>query len=67
MIVAGALVLPGAAAARSELPTPAELDRIASDYREYWERHPHGQWLLRILPVRIKPSELPQAQGEGRG
>ncbi len=65
LIVAGALVLPGAAAAQSALPTPAELDRIASDYREYWERHPHGQWLLRILPVRIKPSELPQAQGEG--
>ena len=52
------------AQARAELPAPAELDRMAAQYREYWERHPHGQWLLRILPVRLKPSELPEAQSE---
>jgi hypothetical protein len=46
------------------LPTPAELDRMASDYRDYWERHPHGQWLLRLLPVRVAPSSLPQADSE---
>ena len=41
-----------------------ELDRVAAQYREYWERHPHGQWLLRILPVRLKPSQLPEAASE---
>ena len=55
---------PTALANPKELPTPTELDRIAMDYRDYWERHPHGQWLLRILPVRIKPSELPEAASE---
>jgi len=55
----------GAGTSITALPTPAELDRRASDYRAYWERHPHGQWLLRLLPVRIAPSELPQAHSEG--
>jgi hypothetical protein len=46
----------------ASLPGVEELDRMASQYAQYWERHPHGQWLLRILPVRLKPSELPEAQ-----
>lgn len=46
------------------IPGVEELDGIATQYREYWERHPHGQWLLRILPVRLKPSDLPEAHGE---
>jgi hypothetical protein len=43
------------------VPDVAELDRLAVQYRQHWERHPHGQWLLRILPVRLRPSELPDA------
>ncbi|MEO6271225.1 MAG: hypothetical protein ABIP08_13070, partial [Lautropia sp.] len=64
-VAMAAFVLAGASPARaSELPAVAELDRIAAQYRDYWERHPHGQWLLRILPVRLKPSGLPEPQSE---
>ena len=55
--------VPGTPGTRG-IPGVEELDRIATQYREYWERHPHGQWLLRILPVRLKPSGLPEAHGE---
>jgi hypothetical protein len=51
-------------AAAADLPSAPELDRIAAQYRDYWESHPHGQWLLRLLPVRLKPSELPEADTE---
>jgi len=47
------------------LPDAARLDRLAAEYREHRERHRHGQWLMRILPVRLKPSELPQAHSVG--
>ena len=67
--LAACWLLAGPAAAQapfsSDLPSPAELDRLAGDYRQYWERHPHGQWLLRLLPVRLAPSQLPQAESEG--
>ena len=53
---------PNDAAWQKRLPEAAEIDRLAQEYRGHWERHPHGQWLLRILPVRLKPSELPEAQ-----
>lgn len=46
------------------LPDPPALDRIAEAYRERWENHPRGQWLLRILPVRLLPSQLPEADSE---
>ncbi len=60
-----AIVVAGVAPARAAgLPAVEELDRIAVQYRDYWERHPHGQWLLRILPVRLKPSDLPESQSE---
>ncbi len=49
---------------RSGLPTPEALDRLAARYREHWEAHPNGQWLLRILPLRTNPSDLPDAQSE---
>jgi hypothetical protein len=49
---------------RTALPSPAALDRLAARYRERWEAHPNGQWLLRILPVRMKPSDLPDAHSE---
>ena len=65
LLLAVGVLLPGAANAQAALPTLPELDRIAQDYRDYWERHPHGQWLLRILPVRLKPSELPEAHSDG--
>ena len=42
------------------LPGPAALDRMAREYRERWENHPRGQWLLRLLPVRLQPSQLPE-------
>lgn len=64
-VAVAAFVVAGPAPARAaELPAVAELDRIAAQYRDYWERHPHGQWLLRILPVRLKPSDLPEPQSE---
>ena len=54
----------GGRAASAALPGLEELDRLAARYHEHWERHPHGQWLLRILPVRLKPSEMPEAESE---
>lgn len=59
---------PGAAAiaqaAAGDLPSVEQLDRMAAQYRDHWERHPHGQWLLRILPVHLAPSQLPEAESE---
>lgn len=63
-LLSGLMLLPSPAVAQSALPSPAELDRMAARYRERWERHPNGQWLLRILPVRVKPSALPEADSE---
>jgi hypothetical protein len=70
LVLAAIVLLPGTAVAQAvapagagdALPTPEELDRLAAGYRDYWERHPHGQWLLRILPARLMPSALPEAQ-----
>lgn len=53
-----------AGAGAGALPDIHQLDRLAAQYHDHWERHPHGQWLLRILPVRLKPSQLPEADSE---
>jgi hypothetical protein len=60
----GAGASPSAPDVGSTLPAAGELDRIAQAYRDLWESHPRGQWLLRRLPVRLLPSQLPEADSE---
>ena len=61
---AGTGAAAGGGATGATLPRPAALDRMARAYRERWESHPRGQWLLRLLPVRLQPSQLPEAESE---
>lgn len=42
-----------------------DLERLAQASRERWKRSSHGPMLLRILPERLRPSELPQADSRG--
>jgi cytochrome c2 len=42
-----------------------DLERLADASRERWRRSNHGAMLLRILPDRVRPSQLPQADSRG--
>ncbi|MCO5102153.1 MAG: hypothetical protein M9885_14890 [Burkholderiaceae bacterium] len=42
-----------------------DLERLAQASRERWKRSSHGAMLLRILPDRLRPSQLPQADSRG--
>ncbi len=42
-----------------------DLERLAQASRERWKRSSHGAMLLRILPERLGPSELPEADSRG--
>lgn len=42
-----------------------DLERLARESRERWSRSSHGPMLLRILPDRLRPSELPEADSRG--
>jgi len=42
-----------------------DLERLAQASRERWRRSSHGAMLLRILPDRLRPSQLPQADSRG--
>ncbi|MBW7923640.1 MAG: hypothetical protein H3C59_02735 [Burkholderiaceae bacterium] len=42
-----------------------QLEELARASRERWERSSHGAMLLRILPDRLRPSQLPQADSRG--
>lgn len=42
-----------------------DLERLAQASRERWKRSSHGEMLLRILPDRLRPSELPQPDSRG--
>ncbi len=42
-----------------------ELERLAQASRERWERSSHGAMLLRILPDRVRPAQLPQPDSRG--
>jgi hypothetical protein len=54
-----------AGAGFARLPGIAELDRLAAESSLRWERNPHGQTLLRILPERVAPSMLPEPGSVG--
>ena len=56
---------PAPAPARTAEPTPAELDRLALDSRARWQASRHGEWLVRILPERLTPSQLPEPASRG--
>lgn len=45
--------------------TAADLERLARVSRERWSQTSHGPMLLRILPPRLRPSELPQPDSRG--
>ncbi len=62
-VAAGAAAAPSAA--QQELPGTAALDRLAADSRSRWEASPHGLMLARILPERVKPSQLPDPESRG--
>ena len=40
--------------------TASDLERLARDSKQRWSRTSHGPMLLRILPERLRPAELPQ-------
>lgn len=42
-----------------------ELERLARESRERWSKSSHGPMLLRILPERMRPSQLPDAGSRG--
>jgi cytochrome c5 len=42
-----------------------QLEDLARASRERWERSSHGAMLLRILPDRLRPSQLPRADSRG--
>jgi cytochrome c2 len=67
--VAALAAVAGAAAAQSaaqpELPATGTLDRLAAESRARWETSPHGLMLARILPERVKPSQLPDPASRG--
>lgn len=45
--------------------SPNDLARLADASRERWKRTSHGAMLLRILPDRLEPSGLPEADSRG--
>lgn len=68
--LAGALFVlgglsPVSALAQGGVPSPTELDRLASESVRRWESSAHGQMLVRILPQRLRPSTLPEPASEG--
>lgn len=42
-----------------------DLERLAQESRERWQRSTHGPMLMRILPERLEPSGLPDAGSQG--
>ncbi|MCD6681835.1 MAG: hypothetical protein LT102_14510 [Burkholderiaceae bacterium] len=42
-----------------------DLEGLVQASRERWQRSSHGAMLLRILPDRMRPSQLPQAESRG--
>ncbi len=42
-----------------------DLERLVDASRERWKHSSHGAMLLRILPDRVRPSQLPQAGSRG--
>jgi len=45
--------------------TASDLERLARDSKQRWSRTSHGPMLLRILPERLRPAELPQPDSRG--
>lgn len=57
---------PSAAARVDETSlTVSDLDRLAGESRARWAASRHGPMLMRILPERVQPSQLPDAGSRG--
>jgi len=55
----------GAARVDESALSTDDLERLADASRERWRRSSHGAMLLRILPDRVRPSQLPRADSRG--